>query len=172
MTRIAVKKAIKSDIPNLQKLASDSFYVTYGPYNASHVLDDYVAKHFSGEQLHREFDDPKNHFYVSEHEGQLTGYMKLREDSLPKCRLDGNPLEIERIYAHPQLKRRGIGGALINAAVERANSMGYTGVWLGVFQQNKPAVAFYKKQGFTIAGDAIFMMGDDPQKDYVMVKAI
>lgn len=169
---IPVRKATEDDIPALIKLASDSFYVTYGPYNASHVLDDYVAKYFSDEQLHSEFNDQKNHFYVSEHEGQLTGYMKLREDSLPECMLDGNPIEIERIYAHPQLKRRGIGSTLINAAVERAKSMGYTSVWLGVFQQNKPAVAFYEKQGFAIAGDAIFMMGDDPQKDYVMVKAI
>lgn len=167
-----IRNATKDDIPALIKLASDSFYVTYGLYNPVHVLDDYIAKYFSDEQLHREFDDPKNHFYVSEYEGQLTGYMKLREDNLPECKLDGNPIEIERIYAHPELKRRGIGGALINAAVEKAKSMGYTSVWLGVFQKNKPAVAFYKKQGFTIAGDAIFMMGDDPQKDYVMVKAI
>ena len=167
-----VRKATKDDIPALMTLASESFYVTYGPYNPVHVLDDYVAKYFSDTQLHSEFDDPKNHFYISEDEGQLTGYMKLREDNLPECKLDGNPIEIERIYAHPQLKRRGIGATLINAAVERSKPMGYTSVWLGVFQKNKPAVAFYKKQGFTIAGDAIFMMGDDAQKDYVMVKII
>ena len=109
---------------------------------------------------------------LTSHGDKVTGYMKLRDGTVPDCVADKNSLEVERIYADPDHKGKGIGSTLIKAAVERAKSMDYTSIWLGVFQKNEPAVAFYKKQGFTIAGDAIFVMGGDEQDDYVMMKVI
>ncbi len=168
----SVRLASKKDIPKLRQLACDSFYVTYGPFNPGHVLDDYVADNFSHEQLSHELKDVKNHFYVAEAKGQIVGYMKLAEDNLPDCAVEGKPLEISRIYADPELKGRGIGSSLIKIAEDEAKSMGYDALWLGVFQINEPAVSFYKKKGFSIAGVTIFMMGDDAQDDYIMMKGL
>lgn len=169
---ILVRKATQLDLPSLQRLARESFAITYRDTISQHLLAPYIDAHFSKEQLTKELDDEKNTFLLTSYSDKVTGYMKLRDGTVPDCVADKKSLEIERIYADPDHKGKGIGSTLIKAAVEAATLNGHTSIWLGVFQKNTAAVAFYKKQGFTVAGDAIFMMGDDAQTDYVMVKVI
>jgi len=41
-------------------------------------------------------------------------------------------------------------------------------VWLSVYSENPRAIAFYKKWGFHIAGSQEFLVGADPQQDFLM----
>ena len=45
-------------------------------------------------------------------------------------------------------------------------------VWLGVWEHNQRAIEFYKKWGFEKFGTHIFQLGDDPQKDWLMLKKL
>ncbi len=45
-------------------------------------------------------------------------------------------------------------------------------MWLGVWEHNPRAIAFYRKLGFVENGDHVFPLGDDPQRDIVMVRAV
>jgi len=45
-------------------------------------------------------------------------------------------------------------------------------VWLGVWEQNNRALAFYQKFGFKKTGDHIFCVGDDPQRDVILSRAV
>ena len=45
-------------------------------------------------------------------------------------------------------------------------------IWLGVWEKNKNAIAFYKKQGFVQIGSHSFYMGDEEQIDLIMVKTL
>ena len=47
-----------------------------------------------------------------------------------------------------------------------------TTLWLGVWERNDRARAFYTKCGFTDAGEHIFLFGTDPQTDRVMVTSL
>lgn len=167
-----VRKASKNDLPALRHLAEASFIATYAAQNPPHVLNQYVEKAFTDKQFQQEFDDDANIVFVAVEDDTLTGYLNLRMGKIPDCILDPKSIEIKRLYTDPDRKGQGIGSALMRAAENVAKSMGYTCIWLGVFQKNKLAIAFYEKKGLTIAGEKIFMMGDDPQKDYVMVKSI
>lgn len=169
---LLVRKATEQDLPSLQQLAKESFAITYRDTISQHLLAPYIEDHFSTEQLTKELSDEKNTFLLTCDSDKVTGYMKLRGGIVPDCVADKNALEIERIYTDPNLKGKGIGSTLITKAAAEAKEKGHTNIWLGVFQKNTSAVAFYKKQGFIIAGDAIFMMGGEEQNDYVMVKAI
>jgi GNAT superfamily N-acetyltransferase len=42
--------------------------------------------------------------------------------------------------------------------------------WLGVWERNPRANAFYRKVGFTDVGSHVFMVGTDPQTDRIMVR--
>jgi ribosomal protein S18 acetylase RimI-like enzyme len=46
--------------------------------------------------------------------------------------------------------------------------MGARTIWLGVWERNARAIAFYHKQGFVQAGTQRFLLGDDLQTDWVM----
>ena len=44
-----------------------------------------------------------------------------------------------------------------------------THLWLGVWERNPRAIAFYRKAGFVEVGSHTFVLGSDPQRDLVLV---
>lgn len=49
--------------------------------------------------------------------------------------------------------------------------VGYT-IWLGVWENNAPAIALYRRLGFRPVGMHTFTLGNDPQHDVVMSMSI
>ena len=45
-------------------------------------------------------------------------------------------------------------------------------LWLGVWERNPRALAFYGKCGFVDVGEHVFLFGTDPQTDRVMARAL
>jgi ribosomal protein S18 acetylase RimI-like enzyme len=50
----------------------------------------------------------------------------------------------------------------------RATALGAEALWLGVWDGNPRAAAFYKKCRFTHVADKTFTLGDEVQRDWVM----
>ena len=44
--------------------------------------------------------------------------------------------------------------------------------WLGVWEENSRAIAFYKKFNFEEAGEHVFSLGSDPQRDIILVRPV
>jgi diamine N-acetyltransferase len=63
---------------------------------------------------------------------------------------------------------KGIAQDLMNAGIEEMRRHGSDVVWLGVWEHNPRAIAFYKKIGFIEVGDHVFPLGSDLQRDIVM----
>ena len=45
-------------------------------------------------------------------------------------------------------------------------------VWLGVWEKNVNAIAFYEKMGFKQAGQHLFQIGNELQSDLIMKKIV
>lgn len=102
----------------------------------------------------------------------MIGYAKLRTNKPFTLNPSQRGIELERIYvskAHQGLKT---GGALMSSCIQLAEERGYDVMWLGVWEENKAAIAFYEKSGFVIKGKQTFTLGTDPQNDFVMVLQI
>jgi ribosomal protein S18 acetylase RimI-like enzyme len=61
---------------------------------------------------------------------------------------------------------------LMRAVEDAARARDAVTLWLGVWERNVRAQAFYRKQGFTVVGSQIFTLGSDPQRDLVMAKGV
>jgi len=85
---------------------------------------------------------------------------------------DPASLELERIYVKKAYKGKSLGRYLINYALQLAITSKKHYVWLGAWEKNEAAIAFYKKMGFEEAGRHSFRMGDELQTDLVMKKVI
>lgn len=81
-------------------------------------------------------------------------------------------LEIERIYIRNNYQKHGLGSLLLNKAIEIAMECNKKKIWLGVWEKNKNAIAFYKKKGFVQTGKHSFHLGDEEQTDFIMTKAL
>ena len=60
----------------------------------------------------------------------------------------------------------------MRACFERATALGCDVIWLGVWERNPRAIAFYEKMGFATVGGHSFMLGRDLQHDLVMSRAL
>jgi ribosomal protein S18 acetylase RimI-like enzyme len=85
---------------------------------------------------------------------------------------DRKAIEISRIYVTKQSKGRGVGKALMDKCIGTATEMNKAQIWLGVWEHNLHAINFYKKAGFEKYGEHIFMLGSDPQTDWLMKKQL
>lgn len=81
-------------------------------------------------------------------------------------------LEIERIYIKKPFHQLGLGKELFQKAVVMALEHHKTSIWLGVWEKNKQALAFYQKLGFVKTGEHSFYMGQEKQIDLLMVKTL
>jgi len=58
--------------------------------------------------------------------------------------------------------------ACFEFAIENAHDV----MWLGVWEYNPRAQRFYEKNGFRQVGRHVFQLGNDPQTDLLMQRAI
>jgi ribosomal protein S18 acetylase RimI-like enzyme len=61
-----------------------------------------------------------------------------------------------------------IGQQLLARAIQAGLDAGCCYLWLGVWQKNLQAIAWYERQGFRRVGEKTFHMGSDVQLDWVM----
>jgi GNAT superfamily N-acetyltransferase len=76
-----------------------------------------------------------------------------------------------RFYVDRPWIGRGVAQHLMNAALDEARSLGAKTIWLGVWEFNPRAIAFYRKCGFELVGDHEFLFADVVQTDLVMSRA-
>ena len=60
--------------------------------------------------------------------------------------------QFTNVAVHPDHRRRGLGNALLSAALEEAKKRGLALLSLEVRESNVAAIALYEKHGFTVAG--------------------
>ena len=81
-------------------------------------------------------------------------------------------MEIERIYLRGEYHGQGFGKALMQKSADLALKSGRDWLWLGVWEENKPAIEFYSRQGFEPFSQHDFYMGDNLQRDILMKKRL
>jgi diamine N-acetyltransferase len=74
---------------------------------------------------------------------------------------------LERFYVDRRAHGSGIANALMQACVSAARARAAVGLWLTVWRQNPRAQRFYQKHQFEEVGEAVFVVGNDPQHDHV-----
>jgi ribosomal protein S18 acetylase RimI-like enzyme len=60
----------------------------------------------------------------------------------------------------------------MQACIDQASKIGHRTLWLGVWEHNTRARAFYEKWEFRDVGRHIFQLGDDRQTDILMERTL
>ena len=165
-------KITTEHLQQLQKISYDTFYETFKDQNSEENMATYLKTAFTEEKLLKEMKHPHAYFYFAMLEGEVAGYLKLNVSTAQSEEMGEDTLEIERIYVKRSYQKHGVGKSLYLKSVEVAQKLQKSKIWLGVWEKNENAIAFYEKQGFLKTGSHTFMMGDEKQLDYIMVKQI
>jgi ribosomal protein S18 acetylase RimI-like enzyme len=65
-----------------------------------------------------------------------------------------------------------VAAALMQACLDQARKAEHDVVYLGVWEHNPRAIAFYRKWGFEKVGEHVFLLGDDEQTDWLMLRPL
>ena len=154
----------------LQTISRDTFYETFHEQNSEEIMTAYLNTAFSSEKLTAELEHKHSLFkllYVNE---ELAGYLKVNIEEAQSEQLGPDTLEVERIYILSRFQKLGLGKVLMDDAIKLANEMNKNKIWLGVWEKNMNAIAFYEKAGFEKTGSHSFFMGEEEQIDFIMTK--
>lgn len=172
MENIKIKECKLSDIEELQKISYKTFDETFRKYNKKEDIDLYLKNAFTITKLKGEIENKFSKFYLLYFKDELVAYLKLNILDAQSEQIDENALEIERIYILQKYQKHRIGEILVEFAVEKAKTLKKDKIWLGVWEHNEKALKFYKKIDFKIISSHDFYMGEDRQKDYIMIKEL
>lgn len=174
-----IRTATPADAPLLARLAADTMREAFGPpHNPAELVEEYVASAFTTDRLTAELGDPRAHTVLLEQApGQAVGYAKLRQHAPPRRMAERRAVELERIYLLRAYIGQGLGNRLMDYCLQYARTVGYRGkparaVWLGVWEHNHPARAFYARWGFRPFGWHYFQFGSDRQRDLWLQKVL
>ena len=168
---IKIRKAVPADAQNVAAFTRKSFHESFADQNTKENMDKFMSR-FSADVLAAEVEDPNNIFYLAVENDTTAGYIKLLPSLHPILDNDQKSIEICRIYVDKSRIGQGIGNILMKQAFETASDLGVKTVWLGVWEHNSNAISFYKKWGFERFSEHIFMLGDDPQIDWLLKKVL
>lgn len=171
MEGVVIKKVLLEDVVILQRIGTETFYETYAADNKAEDMRIYLEKSFALPKLTAEIQTPGSAFYFAIIGEEVIGYIKVNI-GVVQSKLQDQALEIERIYVQKEYQGNGIGEHLINHAVQLAQEKHASFIWLSVWTKNLRAISFYQKQGFIIADNTTFVLGDDVQADYLMKRPL
>ena len=103
---------------------------------------------------------------------RLLGFAQVRKGPAPPSVTGPSPLELWRLYVDHEWHGHGVAAALMKAVVEGALNDGAGTLWLGVWERNPRAQAFYRKHGFEPVGAHVFMFGTEEQTDQIWVRVL
>jgi diamine N-acetyltransferase len=169
---ITIKKCTLEDSSILQEISYDTFNETFKHQNSPENMKGYLEKAFNIKQVEIELSHPSSHFFFVYVHHEVAGYLKVNTNDAQTEEMGDESLEIERIYIKSNFQKLGLGKYLLNKAVEMAMEHHIKKVWLGVWEENRNAIAFYKKMGFVQTGAHSFYMGDEEQTDLIMTKTL
>jgi diamine N-acetyltransferase len=169
---ITVRYAAAEDAALLAELGVRTFYDTFAKYNTPENMSTYLGLSFGVKLQTEELADPAVRYLIAESDGKAIGYSKLKFGSTAEGITDPYPVELERLYSLQDWIGAGVGNALMQASLDVAAELSANVIWLGVWEKNPRAIAFYRKWGFEEFGTHDFLLGNDVQTDLLMWRAV
>ncbi|GLH72148.1 N-acetyltransferase [Geothrix limicola] len=170
MASVLLRPAGPADAATLADLGARTFRETFEQICSPEDMEAFLASTY-GEAVQRaELLDPSRPALVLEVDGVPIGFAQLRLGHREPCITSQRPVELQRIYVLRAGHGGGHGAALMRRSLELAREWGADLIWLGVWEHNNRALAFYARSGFREVGEHIFQIGDQADRDLILAK--
>ena len=170
-----IRHAQPADAHRLSEFGARVYGATFAPDNDPAELALYLSRAYTPDAQAAELTDPAiRTLLVCDPSDAIAAFAQVRTSPVPSCVPDALAVELWRFYVDQAWHGRGAAQVLMDAvlAEARRSARGTTHIWLGVWERNARAQAFYRKYGFTPVGTHVFMFGDEPQTDEIWTRPL
>jgi ribosomal protein S18 acetylase RimI-like enzyme len=172
ITNICIRVADEIDVGVIIDLGVTTFNDTFAHLNSAEDMEAYLSSTYTPDLIAAEIRDPLVTYLIAEYDNRPIAYSKLYRGQPESCITGARAIEIARFYVAKNMHGCGIAHLLMVENLKQAAAERYDTIWLGVWEHNERAKAFYRKQGFREVGSHIFQLGSDPQTDVLMERAV
>ncbi len=127
----------------------------------------FLDTYYNETRLKQELENTGDYTFLALVADNPVGYIRFVESQVPYEVLPyRKPLELNRLYVDKPFLGQGLAHQLMDFYLDFAEANRHDYLWLGVWEHNYRAQAFYKKFGFAFTGHRHpFPIGDTPQTD-------
>lgn len=174
MSKITVRPAVPSDAEAIAKLGRHVFTVTFGHSVTAEDLEDFLAETYTTNAISAELSHKdKTTLVATDDSGAIKGFSTLTRNSSEPCVEEvEDRVELQRLYVDTSAHRQGVGSTLMRSMDALARQEGFRNMWLGVWEENHPALQAYQKWGYKHIGAHDFTVGSEVQTDLIFIKAL
>lgn len=169
---VQIREATLDDASLLAKLGARTFFETFAAENSLANMTQYVNETFNEITVADELANKHGCFLLAELNGRPIGYARLLSGSRKDGVTGHSPVELVRLYVLRGWIGHGVGSALMLAALDHARQKQHDTIWLGVWEHNERAIAFYKEWNFQVIGSHLFQLGQEWQTDILMQRPL
>ncbi len=167
---ITTRYATIADAELIADMSRQTFYETFASQNTDEDINKFMNEQFTKEALMKEAVADDAIFFLAYDGEEPVGYARMREGEKRPEFAGKASIEIARIYAVQSSIGKGVGKALMEICLNAAAAKNKEVIWLGVWEKNRRAIAFYIKFGFEKFSEHEFLLGSDLQTDWLMLK--
>lgn len=154
-----IRRARPGDAAALAGIGARMFAVAHRDAFARAVdLQAVIDRDWYQERLLAEIADPDVALFVAEVDARPVGLTGLRPGQVPTS--DRTALELCRVYLEQEYFGRGIGAALLNAAIAHLNDLGDPDSFLIAWERNDRAIPMYESRGYIRTGEFPYTVGE------------
>ncbi len=171
---MVIRRADLNDAKLLSELSAITFFDTFTGTCTDADMQQFLHAYFNIEQVKKELQDANDFYFIGFINDKAVGYVRLKEEvSEVKIINQHRSIELKRLYVLKEYHSKKIGATLMNFALNFALEKNYEMIWLGVWEHNEKAKAFYKKYGFIDSGYTHpFPIGNTPQTDLWLYRSV
>ncbi len=159
-----------ADSAKLGEFMARNFLAAYGHCSTTENIQAAVAEHYGASAQRKQILDPNRLNLLMVGGDDWVGHAQLTLGRSPPAGAASAPaIELSRFYIDTRFHGAGAAQAMMAEIKRHAKALGAASLWLSVWQESPQAIRFYGKEGFRIAGQLVFMVGDDPKDDWLMV---
>lgn len=163
---ISIEPLSQEHLPQLETLARETFTRTFGHLYSAENLASHLNKTCTVPFFQKALLAGKR-ILVAREGRELVGYVKYGDLGLAVEHEEGDA-EIHRLYVADSHHRRGIGKLLIEAALADGRLRQAANIFLGVWENNVKAQAFYSRYGFEAVGEYTYYVGTHADREFIM----
>jgi len=157
---IEIVKADVNDSELIAKLGKQTFIESHG-HSASKVdINAFVLKYYTTKAVAKEFEDSNVIYHLVKFNDSVVGFSKIELNSPNENIDDSNITKLARLYLLNEYYGQNLGATLFKFNLELSKHKKNNGIWLHVWVENKKAIQFYKKNGFTIVGEYDYQLSE------------
>lgn len=169
---ITIRKVKPEEAAEFAKFGAEMFSETFADSNSPEDMKMYLEESFNIEKIRQELADPNTYCFYAVKNSTLIGTIKLIRHQNHASFTGIKTVEVSRLYVSQEYHNQKIGATLMQFAIDFAAKNQTRKLWLGVWEHNQKAIAFYQKWGFVKIGVHNFLLGNDLQQDWLMEKTI